>query len=85
MLRQVESWRETQITDAQAKLIFYPAFVEWQARRSEEPAARGSSIVLRAGIPRVLAANDVELTECVHQRVQEARSGSAVQGASQAG
>ena len=23
--RQVESWRQTQITDAQAKLIFYPA------------------------------------------------------------
>ena len=28
MQRQVESWRETQITDAGAKLIFYSAFVE---------------------------------------------------------
>ena len=28
MQRQVESWREAQITDAQAKLIFYSAFVE---------------------------------------------------------
>ena len=28
MQRQVESWRQTQITDAQAKLIFYSAFVE---------------------------------------------------------
>jgi uncharacterized protein DUF932 len=28
MRRQVESWRQTQITDEQAKLIFYSAFVE---------------------------------------------------------
>jgi hypothetical protein len=28
MQRQVESWRQTQITDARAKLIFYSAFVE---------------------------------------------------------
>lgn len=28
MRRQVESWRETQITDVQAKLIFYTAFVD---------------------------------------------------------
>jgi hypothetical protein len=28
MQRQVESWRQTQITDTQAKLIFYSAFVD---------------------------------------------------------
>ena len=28
MQRQIESWRQTQITDAQAKLIFYSAFVD---------------------------------------------------------
>ena len=28
MQRQVESWRHTQITDTQAKLIFYSAFVD---------------------------------------------------------
>ncbi len=28
MQRQVESWRQTQVTDAQAKLILYSAFVE---------------------------------------------------------
>ena len=28
MRRQVESWRQTQLTDEQAKLIFYSAFVE---------------------------------------------------------
>ena len=28
MRRQVETWRQTQITDEQAKLIFYRAFVE---------------------------------------------------------
>ncbi len=28
MQRQVESWRQTQITDAQAKLIFYSALVD---------------------------------------------------------
>jgi MoxR-like ATPase len=30
MQQQVESWRQTQITDAQAKLIFYSAFVDGQ-------------------------------------------------------
>jgi hypothetical protein len=28
MRRQVESWRQTQVSDAQAKLIFYAAFVD---------------------------------------------------------
>jgi hypothetical protein len=28
MQRQVEAWRQTQVTDAQAKLIFYSAFVD---------------------------------------------------------
>jgi hypothetical protein len=28
MQRQVESWRQTQITDAQAKLILYSAFID---------------------------------------------------------
>ena len=28
MQRQVESWRQTQITDTQAKLVFYSAFVD---------------------------------------------------------
>jgi hypothetical protein len=28
MQRQVESWRQTQIADAKAKLIFYSAFVD---------------------------------------------------------
>src|SRR5258708_14897688 len=28
MQRQVENWRQTQITDAQAKLIFYAAFID---------------------------------------------------------
>ena len=28
MQRQVESWRQTQLTDVQAKLIFYSAFVD---------------------------------------------------------
>ncbi len=32
--RQVESWRQTQITDARAKLIFCSAFSRWQARCS---------------------------------------------------
>jgi hypothetical protein len=70
--RQVESWRHTQITDTQAKLIFHSAFVGLLPdvdRQYFEPEYFG-----------VLAANDVELVERVHQRFQEARSGSAVQG-----
>ena len=40
MQRQVETWRQTQITDAQAKLIFYSAFVD------------GNSTCRRACCPR---------------------------------
>jgi len=39
MQRQVESWRQTQITDAQAKPIFYSAFMD-ETRRAEDPDAR---------------------------------------------
>jgi hypothetical protein len=77
MQRQVESWRSTQITDAQAKLIFHSAFVGLLPdvdRQYFEPEYFG-----------VLAANDVELVERIHQRFQEARSGSAVQGDGQVG
>jgi hypothetical protein len=34
MQRQVESWRQTQITDARAKLIFYSGFVEGKLEAS---------------------------------------------------
>lgn len=39
MQHQVESWRQTQITDAQAKLIFYSAFIngKLEAPRSLQP------------------------------------------------
>jgi hypothetical protein len=57
----------------------------WQARCTKEPAARRSSVVLRAGTPGVLGANDVEPVKRVHKRFQEARSGSSVQGDGQVG
>jgi len=60
MQRQVESWRQTQITYAQAKLIFYSAFVDGKARRYEEPAHRGPSPLLRATVSGVFAADDME-------------------------
>jgi hypothetical protein len=43
MQRQVEHWQQTQITDAQAKLIFYSAFVDGKldAPKSLLPSVHG--------------------------------------------
>ena len=68
MQRQVEQWRSPQISDERAKLILGAAFVdgELEAPRSLLPE------VHRLYSSRVLGANDVELVECLHQRVQKA-------------
>jgi hypothetical protein len=58
MQRHFESWRETQIADAQAKLIFYSGLLR-QARRSKELGARSPPLVLRAAVSGVYAEDDV--------------------------
>jgi hypothetical protein len=57
--RQVETWRKTQITDATAKLIFYSAFIDGKLEAPRSLLPEVSSVVFRAGISGVLAANDV--------------------------
>ena len=85
MQRQVECWRQTQITDAQAKLIFYSAFVDGKLDAPKSLLPDVHRLYFEPEYPEFLATNDVELVERVHKRFQEARSGSAVQGDGQAG
>jgi hypothetical protein len=42
MQRQVEIWRQAQISDERAKLIFYSAFVDGKLE-APKPTARGPS------------------------------------------
>ena len=58
--------------DGEADLLF--SVYRRQAGSSQEPAARGPPGVLRAAVPGILAAYDVEFVQRIHQRLQEARS-----------
>jgi len=81
--RQVETWRQTQITDDTAKLILYSAFVDGKLE-APRSATRGPPAVLRTAVPGIRGQDDVEPFERVYQRLQEARSAAAVQSDSQA-
>lgn len=83
MQRQVESWRQTQITDAHAKLIFYSAFVDANLDAPKSLLPEVHRLYFEPE-PGVRVANHVELVERLHQRFQEARSRSAVPSDSQA-
>jgi len=83
--RQVELWRKTQITDDTAKLDPLLRVHRWQPGGAQKPAARSPSAVFRAAILGLLGQDDVELVERLYQRLQETRSGPAVQGNGQAG
>jgi hypothetical protein len=63
MQRQVESWRLTQITDAQAKLIFYSAFVDGRLDAPKSLLPDVHRLYFEPEIPGVLAENDVEPVE----------------------
>jgi hypothetical protein len=71
MQRQVESWRQNANNGWTGEVDLLLGVCGWQARCTKEPAARRSSVVLRAGIPGVRAANNVEPVERVHKRFQE--------------
>ena len=80
MVESVERWRESQLSDAAAKLLIYRRVRGRRISRSRGTLPRGARILLqshRRGIP---TAHDVEPVERVYQRVQGARSDSAVQG-----
>jgi hypothetical protein len=72
MQRQVESWRQTQISDAQAKLIFYSAFVDGKLDAPKSLLPEVHRVYFEPQYPGVLATNHVELVERVHKRFQEA-------------
>jgi hypothetical protein len=65
MQRQVEEWRSSHIIDERAKLILYQAFVDSASWRRRGVFCPGSPPVLRAEVPGVVAANDVELVHRV--------------------
>jgi len=73
---QIETWRKTQITDDTAKLILYSAFIDGKL---EAPRS------LLPDVHRLYFEPHVEPVERLHQRLQEARSGAAVQSDGQAG
>ena len=85
MRRQVEEWRQAQITDERAKLISLFRVRGWQAGSTTESSLRGPSAVLPTTVRGVLAADDVEPVQRVHQRFQGTRPRSPIQSDGEAG
>jgi hypothetical protein len=83
--RQVETWRKTQITDATAKLIFYTAFIDGKLEAPRSLLPEVHRLYFEPEYPEFLGQDHVEFVERLHQCLQEARSGAAVQGNSQTG
>jgi hypothetical protein len=71
MQQQVEGWRQTQITDAQAKLIFYSAFIDGKLEAARSLLPEVHRLYFRAAISGVLGQDDVEPVQRLHQRLQE--------------
>ena len=84
--RQVETWRQTQISDEQAKLIFYSfysAFVEENSMRPGAFCPMSTGCTLSRSIPN-LQPGPCGPVECLHQRFQDVGSDSPIQGNGQA-
>ena len=79
MQRQVAGWRESQLTDDQAKVIIYRAFVEDRIGGSEAHSETGASELLPTGVSRVRAAHALQLAQRVHLFVQSPRCDPAIQ------
>jgi hypothetical protein len=81
MRRQVESRRQTQITDRQAKLIFYSAFVE---EKLDAPKGLLADVIHRMYFEpehsEICRGDHVELVERRHQRLQKVGTYSTIQG-----
>ena len=76
--RQVESWRQTELTDVTAKMIIYQAFIESELDVSRHLAGRVHE--LYSELRRVRTPNHVEFVERVHIRVQGTRSHRTMPG-----
>jgi hypothetical protein len=72
MRKQVETWRQSELTDVTAKVVIYEAFVEGKL---EVPKHLARTVQVR-GVP---VADDLESFECVHLRIQRTGSHSSVQ------
>jgi len=72
--REVESWQSSQISDEEAKLVIYRAFIEKPSGYSTPSCARRSQELLRANPSRVRSPYDVVAVKCVHVRIKISRS-----------
>jgi hypothetical protein len=79
MQRQVEHWRQAQVTDERAKLIFYAAFVDGKLDAPKSLLPEVHRLYFEPQYEE-FSPRTMELVECFHKRVQEARSDSTVQG-----
>ncbi len=85
MQRQVEHWRQTQITDERAKLIFYSAFVDGKLDAPKSLLSDVHRLYFEPEYPEFSPRTMWSLSNAFTQCLQEARSGSAVQGDREAG
>ena len=78
MRKQVDAWRESQLSDTVAKLIIYRAFIESDLEVPKHLARPGARSVFLTEARGVSAADDVEPDQCLHLGVQAARTDPAV-------
>jgi hypothetical protein len=83
--RQVEGWRQAQITDGDAKLMIYRAFVEYELDAPKHLARTVHELYFNPpSIRRICAAHHLEPIERIYERVQDARPDPVVQSNRQA-
>src|SRR5439155_16067033 len=68
MQRQVEHWRQAQITDERAKLILYAAFVDGKLDAPRSLLPEVHRLYFEAAVRGVLGTHDVEFIQRLHQR-----------------
>src|SRR5437588_7489424 len=67
MQRQVEHWRQAQITDERAKLILYAAFVDGKLDAPRSLLPEVHRLYFEAAVRGVLGTHDVEFIQRLHQ------------------
>ena len=85
MRRQVEEWRQAQITDERAKLILYAAFVDGKLEAPSTLLPQVHRLYFQLEYEEFCATDDVEPVECVYQRIQGTRPRSPIQSDGEAG
>jgi hypothetical protein len=72
MRKQIQAWRGTQITDADARLVIYKAFIEGELEAQRYLALKVHQLHFNPPYPEFSRQERLELFECVHLRVQGA-------------